>query len=134
MKKTIRNDGYLPEMDKPDARTFRTRVDYAARTYEFPAGEETLVEADVADYVSSIHAGQGLVISDHAPEGPAPKTAEEYEAEIAALKAKVSSEAPAPSPTGSIPEPTEPIAGTEGIRLARDAAAKKTAAATKKEK
>lgn len=126
MKKIIRNIGYVHHLKPEETRSYVTSVDYAARTYTFPAEKETVVEGDVADYVSSIHAGHGLVIVDRKLE-----VAEHLSSRLAEARAKL----PAPAPGPAIPalrrggvERPKPIAGTEAIRLAREAAVKAAAA------
>lgn len=59
-QKTIRNNGYGAGAEGD--RQFIEKVDYAARTYAFPALKETTVDADVAEYVQSQYGGRGLVI------------------------------------------------------------------------
>ncbi len=129
MKKLIRNNGYVHPLKSEEDRQYVTSVDFAARTYTFPAGKDTPVEADVADYVSSIYAGQGLVIVDHGKE-----MRYHLQTSLAAARAAL----PPPEPGPAIPEVAlrrggvekpKPLAGTEAIRLARDAAAREAAEA-----
>jgi len=125
MKKIIRNIGHVHPMRSGGEREFLTSVDYAARTYLFPAGKEVAVEADVADYVSSQYAGKGLVIVDRQAE-----VTEKLGKNLKAARALIP-----PAPAGpAIPalrrggvDRPKPIAGTEAIRLARDAAKKAAA-------
>lgn len=136
MKKIIRNIGSVHHLKGEEDREYVTRVEYATRTYEFPAGKEVAVEADVADYVSSIYAGKGLIIVDRQAE-----MTHHLGKNLAAARAKLPPPPPGPAIPASArrgaPERPKPIAGTEAIRLAREAAQKgaasisEAAAATK---
>lgn len=131
MKKIIRNIGYVHPLKTEDTREYVTRVDYAARSYQFPAGQEVAVEADVADYISSQYAGKGLVIVDRKAE-----VDHHLKGKLAAARALLP-----PAPSGpAIPaharrgltDRPKPLAGTHAIALARAAATKGATALSKR--
>jgi len=62
-KAFIRNLGHMiKDRDGNELNRDVTRVEYACRFYDFPVGQDTEVDADVARYVQSIHGGNGLNI------------------------------------------------------------------------
>lgn len=108
--KKIRNLGHaVKDRDGVEIRRDVERVEYACRFYNFPVGQDTEVDAEVADWVQSIYGGLGLNIvqADAAPIEqflPAAPLAG-----IAAAAAALPSEEPEPAPVEApAPAPEAP--------------------------
>jgi hypothetical protein len=103
-KLLIRNNGFpfKESVSAEPVTRFVTRVEYAARTYEFPEGCDTPVDADVAHYVQSIHGGHGLNIVH--PEAEAALAVEREEKERKAAEALAAAPSIATA-AGAVPAP-----------------------------
>jgi len=103
-KLLIRNNGYpfRESVSSEPVTRFVTKVEFGAREYLFPEGEETLVDADVAHYVEHLHGGHGLLIVHPEAEAAVAAEREDREARAAEALAAVPSIATAP---GAVPPP-----------------------------